>query len=172
MSVNTTCRLRITGAPGTSPNQPGTRRLTILIVDDRAINWDFLASLLNYSGYQAVEANSPTELPDVAHLDLIITDVHMPGMNGLDFLTALPGDAITRHVPVILQAPISVRVRSHTDHCGERARCRCHKRSRPQGWGTCVFPETDQNQGFPRNHTERARTSFRFAGGMNAGHGC
>src|SRR5213076_3050866 len=47
-------------------------------------------------------ANSPTELPAVDHLDLIISDVHMPGMNGLTFLQEMRADSITRQVPVIL----------------------------------------------------------------------
>jgi signal transduction histidine kinase/CheY-like chemotaxis protein len=102
MSVNTIHGVSNADALGAPPNLPVDKRPTILVVDDRAINRDFLVSLLNYSGYQAVEASSPTELPDVDHLDLIITDVHMPGMNGLDFLTALRADEVTRHVPVIL----------------------------------------------------------------------
>jgi len=102
MLVKTIHGVSDTDALGALPNPPVDKRPTVLVVDDRAINRDFLVSLLNYSGYQAVEASSPTELPDVDHLDLIITDVHMPGMNGLDFLTSLRADAITRCVPVIL----------------------------------------------------------------------
>lgn len=83
-------------------HQSNQRRPTILVVDDRAINREFLVSLLTCAGYQTVEASSPTELPQVAQLDLIITDVHMPGMNGLDFLRALRVDSITSQVPVIL----------------------------------------------------------------------
>jgi response regulator RpfG family c-di-GMP phosphodiesterase len=42
-------------------------------------------------------------LPLVDHLDLVITDVYMPGINGLEFLSTLRSDpATTRHVPVIL----------------------------------------------------------------------
>ena len=75
---------------------------TILVVDDRAINRDFLVSLLSLSGYRTLEANSPTEIPQVDRIDLIITDVHMPGMNGLNFLERVRADSITSEVPVIL----------------------------------------------------------------------
>jgi CheY-like chemotaxis protein len=80
MPVNTIDGAGAMDAPGAPPFPPDHRRPTILVVDDRPINREFLVSLLNYSGYQTIEANSPTELPAVDHLDLIITDVHMPGM--------------------------------------------------------------------------------------------
>ena len=102
MSLNTIARLGTAGAPGKSAHQLEDSRPTILVVDDRAINRDFLVSLLGYSGYRTIEANSPTELPAVDHLDLIISDVHMPNMNGLTFLQAMRADSITRQVPVIL----------------------------------------------------------------------
>ena len=63
-----------------SPRRPADQRATILIVDDRPINREFPVSLLKYSGYRTVEANSPAELPPLDHLDLIIADVRMPGM--------------------------------------------------------------------------------------------
>ena len=93
------------GAPAASPalpHQSEARLPVILVVDDRAINREFLVTLLKYAGYQTVEASSPTQLPDMDRLDLIISDVHMPGMNGLAFLNVLRADTITRHVPVIL----------------------------------------------------------------------
>jgi CheY-like chemotaxis protein len=33
--------------------------------------------------------------------DLIILDVHLPNMSGLELVTLLKGDALTRHLPVI-----------------------------------------------------------------------
>lgn len=102
MSVNTIAGVTTASGSTASPHQPEDGRPIILVVDDRAINRDFLVSLLSYSGYRTIEANSPTELPAVDHLDLIISDVHMPSMNGLTFLQAMRADSITRQVPVIL----------------------------------------------------------------------
>src|ERR1041385_6790761 len=68
------------------PQLPPTKSpQTILVVDDRSINRDFLVSLLKHFGYIMCEAESAEQAWEMAvrgGLDLIITDVHMNGMDG------------------------------------------------------------------------------------------
>jgi DNA-binding NtrC family response regulator len=67
-------------------------RQTVLVVDDDAATREGLATLLEGWGYQASQApdgkaaleNCDRELPHA-----IVTDLMMPGMNGLEFVTAL-----------------------------------------------------------------------------------
>lgn len=76
----------------------------ILIVDDRAANRDYLVTLLRYQGYTLFEAEDGSEaltlLKDTL-VDLIITDVLMPGMDGYTLVKLLKQNAITACIPVI-----------------------------------------------------------------------
>jgi DNA-binding NtrC family response regulator len=63
----------------------------ILVVDDQRENADLLAAVLTLEGYEGLAAYSAVEalalLPS-RRLALVITDVIMPGMNGVDFAIA------------------------------------------------------------------------------------
>lgn len=78
---------------------------TILVVDDRPINRDFLVSLLKHFGYKMREAESAEQAWGIAvsgGIDLIITDVHMNGMDGYTLLEKLAAHPDTTHVPAIV----------------------------------------------------------------------
>ena len=77
---------------------------TILVVDDHPVTREPLARLLRYEGFQtACAANGVEALAAVnqAKPDLILLDVMMPKMNGVDFLDALRRDAAGRSIPVL-----------------------------------------------------------------------
>lgn len=77
---------------------------TILVVDDRSLNRDFLAMLLGYAGHRVVEAaNGAQALERVREVrpDLIVTDIAMPTMDGLEFVRRLRDDAAIAQIPVI-----------------------------------------------------------------------
>jgi two-component system, cell cycle sensor histidine kinase and response regulator CckA len=77
---------------------------TILIVDDVAANRAVLVALLEYHGYQLLEAAAGSEGLAVAraeHPDLVITDVLMPVMDGYEFVKQLRLDPATACIPVI-----------------------------------------------------------------------
>jgi len=79
-------------------------RSTILVVDDRPINRDFLSTLLKYFGYSIIEAASAEQASEIAatgFVDLIISDVYMPGMDGFALLEKLRSEPATSNVPVI-----------------------------------------------------------------------
>jgi CheY-like chemotaxis protein len=67
---------------------------TILLVEDQDAVRGLIASVLRSSGYRVIEAGSgpeAMELPDsrVRAIDLLITDVVMPGMSGKELATRL-----------------------------------------------------------------------------------
>lgn len=65
---------------------------TILVVDDRAINREFLSMLLGYAGYRVLEAADGAEALDKVRSErpaLVITGVLMPTMDGIEFANRL-----------------------------------------------------------------------------------
>lgn len=64
----------------------------ILVVDDRAINHEFLAMLLGYVDHRVFEATdggAGLETARQLRIDLIISDIVMPKMDGVDFARSL-----------------------------------------------------------------------------------
>src|SRR5665213_2430225 len=78
---------------------------TILVVDDDPVIQKLLVVNFEMEGYVVVTALDGIEgLERVAerHPDLILLDVMMPRMNGIEVLQRLKGDAATAQIPVIL----------------------------------------------------------------------
>jgi CheY-like chemotaxis protein/anti-sigma regulatory factor (Ser/Thr protein kinase) len=77
---------------------------TILIVDDQPINVQLLRRKLEREGLQVVPAYSgleALELISKAKPDLILLDVMMPDMDGIEVCRRLQAEAETRAIPVI-----------------------------------------------------------------------
>ena len=77
---------------------------TVLIVDDNADIRTYLKSILQgkYSVLEAEEGKSGLDLAREHVPDLIVSDVMMPMMNGLQFCQEVKKDLISSHIPVIL----------------------------------------------------------------------
>jgi len=78
----------------------------ILIVDDAASMRGLVAMTLKKNGYEVVEASDGkdalTKLSSVGKVDLIITDLNMPNMDGIELIKTLKADAKYRFIPVIM----------------------------------------------------------------------
>ncbi len=75
----------IPGSPG-SVDKNGFRPV-VLVVDDECAIADSLTSILKHSGYAAIaayDAESALETALLVPPELVITDVILPGMNGID----------------------------------------------------------------------------------------
>jgi DNA-binding response OmpR family regulator len=77
----------------------------ILIVDDEPINLDILKTRLAVHGYEILTATNGEEALAVAsaqHPDLILLDIMMPKMDGIDVCRHLKADASLPLMPVIM----------------------------------------------------------------------
>jgi adenylate cyclase len=77
----------------------------ILIVDDHETNRDILATRLATQGYDLCQATDGQEALDAAKTllpDLILLDVMMPKLNGIEVCRRLKGDAALPFMSIIL----------------------------------------------------------------------
>jgi CheY-like chemotaxis protein len=78
---------------------------TILVVDDSAVNRKLLAAVLRAGGYQVLLAETAEQaliILATALPDLVLVDVQLPGMSGLDFTRCLREDSRTRSLAVVI----------------------------------------------------------------------
>jgi two-component system cell cycle response regulator DivK len=75
----------------------------ILIVEDNEKNRKLVRDVLRHHGYRTLEAGSgeeALELTAAGPPDLILMDIELPGMDGIEALTRLKADGETAAVPV------------------------------------------------------------------------
>jgi PAS domain S-box-containing protein len=83
---------------------------TILIVDDEPANLAVVADYLAQSGYQikvTQTGEAGLELAWRTPPDLILLDVHLPGVNGFEVCRRLKADERTRQIPVIFMTVLT-----------------------------------------------------------------
>ena len=77
----------------------------VLLIDDSEISLHFVAGVLQRAGYEVRTANDVDKLDSVLgdwRPDIILTDVNMPGVSGLELCRMLKSSYETAHVPVVL----------------------------------------------------------------------
>jgi CheY-like chemotaxis protein len=98
------------------------RRKKILIVEDNNDCRDLLATFINHSGYDAIEADSGREAIGKAfemHPDLILMDIYLPDIMGDKIIARLKANPVTQDIPVIITTALLERTaRNHALHAG------------------------------------------------------
>jgi two-component system cell cycle response regulator DivK len=82
-----------------------TRQRTVLYVEDNEFNRKIVRQLLSRTGYRLVEASDGEGALDLVREDrpdLVLMDVQLPRMSGLDATRALRADPATADLPVIV----------------------------------------------------------------------
>ena len=77
----------------------------VLVVDDDLQHLSMLVRVLRLHGYDVKERSDGLSAVEVAQMwgpDLILSDIHMPGLDGYEMLEQLRGDSKTATVPVVL----------------------------------------------------------------------
>jgi signal transduction histidine kinase len=89
----------------TNPESPAPIAGHVLIVEDRESDRELLARVLRADGHRVSSASSGADGLDQLKLlnpDVVLCDVVMPGMSGLDFCRAVREHSAAAYVPVLL----------------------------------------------------------------------
>ena len=86
----------------------------VLVVEDNDMNMQLVKYLLEEGGYQIIKAASGEEAlsitrDDQMKLDLILMDIHLPGMDGLSVVREMKSDTRTKNVPILALAAHAMR---------------------------------------------------------------
>src|SRR3954468_18079428 len=84
----------------------------ILIVDDNALNLKLAALLAASEGFETMTANDAYEALEslkTERPDLILMDLQMPGMDGLELTRRLKADPAMKDIPIIALTAAAMR---------------------------------------------------------------
>ena len=91
----------------------------VLVVEDNPANMKLAVFLLEQAGYGVLRAATAESGLTMARADqpaLILMDIQLPGMDGLEATTLLKADKTTRDIPIIALAALAMK--------GDEARAR------------------------------------------------
>jgi len=79
---------------------------TVLVVEDNDMNMQLVEYLLEEGGYEIVKATSGEEAlaltrSESQRPDLILMDIHLPGMDGLSVVREMKSDQRTNRIPIL-----------------------------------------------------------------------
>ncbi|TMG39319.1 MAG: response regulator [Chloroflexi bacterium] len=82
-----------------------THAIRILVADDNAAGRELMRTLLqmeDYVVYEARDGNEAVEMARRLRPDVVLMDVHMPVLDGIEATRLLREDPLTRSIPVIV----------------------------------------------------------------------
>jgi len=78
---------------------------TILVVDDSEMVLKVLSFMIKKAGYtvlSAINGKAALEFFDGRDIDLVITDLNMPNMDGIELISQIRSKEFYRHIPIVL----------------------------------------------------------------------
>ena len=84
----------------------------VLIIEDNPANmtlWLFLLQSVGHTVFSAIDAEAGLALARDQHPDLILMDMQLPGMDGLEATRLLKLDEATRAIPVIALTALAMK---------------------------------------------------------------
>jgi len=94
----------------------------VLIVEDNEKNMKLARDILQAKGYQTVEAETGeagVKLAKERKPDLVLMDIQLPGINGIEAFRQLRAEAVTAKIPVVaLTASVTPTDRSQITAAG------------------------------------------------------
>jgi CheY-like chemotaxis protein len=77
---------------------------TVLVVEDNEMNMQLVEYLLEEGGFDILKASSGEEALQLTHdqtPDLVLMDIHLPGMDGLSVVRQMKEDSRTKMIPIL-----------------------------------------------------------------------
>ena len=84
----------------------------ILVVEDNELNLKLVRDVLSYAGYEVVEARTGeqgVELAAECRPDLVLMDLQLPGIDGIEALRQLRASPRSQAVPVVAVTAYAMR---------------------------------------------------------------
>jgi two-component system, cell cycle response regulator DivK len=84
----------------------------ILVVEDNALNLKLIRDVLQFAGYEVVEATTGEEGIELAiedDPDLILMDLQLPGIDGSEALRSIRSDPRTSAIPVVAVSAFAMK---------------------------------------------------------------
>ena len=84
----------------------------VLIIEDNPANMTLATFLLQSAGHtvlSAKDAETGLALARVEQPDLVLMDIQLPGMDGLEATALLKGDEATREIPVVALTALAMK---------------------------------------------------------------
>ena len=84
---------------------------TVLVVDDSSLNRKLIRTILDLKKIRIIEAGDAEKALELTRLhrpDLILMDLQLPGMNGLEATEVLKTDSETASIPIVILSAGSI----------------------------------------------------------------
>jgi len=94
------------------PPTPARAGKCVLIVEDNLLNMKLFSAMVESQGYDVLQAGDGRAALDLAHRqhpDLIIMDLQLPDMSGLDVTRILKADSNTSDIAIIATTAYALR---------------------------------------------------------------
>jgi two-component system cell cycle response regulator DivK len=91
-------------APNEAVSNAAMTRKCVLIVEDNPLNMNLFSAMISAQGYEVLQAANGSMAIDMAHgchPDLIIMDIQLPDMSGLDVTHTLKAADDTHEIPIL-----------------------------------------------------------------------
>jgi CheY-like chemotaxis protein len=92
-------------------HQQKQREKTVLIIDDEEMNYFSLAAMLNSRGIRSISASNTADAFSVlktnAHIDVILMDIMMPGIDGFEASKAITSHERFSKIPIIVLSALT-----------------------------------------------------------------
>ena len=99
-------------SPAVAGAAPVPVRKCVLIIEDNPLNMKLFSAMIAAQGFDVLQATDGVHGLDLAqhrHPDLIIMDIQLPSMSGLDVTRNLKADVATRDIPIIATTAFAMR---------------------------------------------------------------
>ena len=82
--------------------------MNVLVVDDSRTMRALIIKTLKLAGlevdelFQAADGGEALEIMEVSHVDLVLSDINMPGMNGVEMIEKMNERDLLKEIPLIV----------------------------------------------------------------------